>query len=198
MFGEHPIYKEVVEKRASESGEYTVAFNGKEIVCRNLTVDFPKVTMQEKRHPVLRRSIYLPERTWGWVKLLTIAQLQAICDDRRVDGDIDRTCPHGGKGQLAARVEEWLKRHQEVPALRDLCCAPAKPPSPAKRAGTQRKKRTEIEPGTDGAADARPSKRPTRSASADAAAAPAASTRRVPGAPRSHAIVPQNAAAGGR
>ena len=39
VFGDHPIYKEVVEKRASESGEYTVTFNGKEIVCRNLAFD---------------------------------------------------------------------------------------------------------------------------------------------------------------
>ena len=128
--------------------------------------------------------------------MLTIAQLQAICDDRRVDGDIDRTCPHGGKGQLAARVEEWLKRHQDVPALRDLCCAPAKAPEEAKKAGTQKKKRNAIEPGTAGAADDRPSLRqrqdnsaaPSRGAAA--AAAPAASTRRMPGAPRSGGIVP--------
>ena len=129
---------------------------------------------------------------------MTIAQLQAICDDRRVDGDIDRTCPHGGKGQLAARVEERLKRNQDVPALRDLCCAPAKPASPAKKAGTQRKRRTTIEPGTDGAADARPSKRPSRSASSDAAPAPAQSTRNMPGYRGRAPIAPQNPAAGGR
>jgi hypothetical protein len=150
----------------------------------------------EKEDVGCPRKLSPPERTWGWVKLLNIAELQAICDDPRVDDEIDRTCLRGAKDQLVARVEGWLKRNQERPELRDLCCAPPKAPEVAKKAGTQKKKRNAIEPGTDGAADDRPSLRqrqnnsaaPSRGAAA--AAAPAASTRRVLGAPRSRAIVP--------
>ena len=121
---------------------------------------------------------------------------EAICDDPRVDGEIDRACPRGAKDALVARVEQWLKRNQERPELRDLCCAPPKAPEEPKKAGTQKKKRNSIEPGTAGATDNRPSLRQRQnnsaaaSTGAAAAAAPAASTRRVPGAPRSGGIVP--------
>ena len=154
LFGDNPVYKEVLGARAANDGAYTVSYDGKDIECLNLSMTGPAYELPsraERRKPVARRSAMLPPRTYGWVGLLSIPELQKLIKNPLIGGDLDGLkYEHGQKEAFVAKIVAWMKANEERPELRPLLKAPPKPPKPA---GTQKRRKHKPKPGTDGSVD---------------------------------------------